>query len=54
MPDERERSKKPYAPPQLTEYGPVAKLTAAKSGKIRDGKSGMTMSEGQPGGGGMG
>jgi hypothetical protein len=38
--------KKPYAKPELTEYGPVTKLTAAKSGTRSDGQSGMQMDQG--------
>jgi hypothetical protein len=33
--------KKAYTAPELTEYGPVTKLTAAKSGARADGQSGM-------------
>jgi hypothetical protein len=31
------QDKKPYARPELVEYGPVAKLTNAKSGNRADG-----------------
>lgn len=30
--------RKPYQPPTLTEYGPVAKLTMGKTGTVSDGK----------------
>lgn len=44
-----ESKKKPYAAPELVEYGSVAKLTEQKLGSRPDGKSGMTMSKGKGG-----
>jgi len=52
MSDEPKDSKQPYAKPELVEYGSVAKLTAAKSGPIKDGNSGMVMEHGSGGRGG--
>jgi len=46
MSDEQSQKKRPYTKPKLIEYGPVAKLTAGKSGPIKDGKSGMIMEQG--------
>jgi hypothetical protein len=38
-----ESHKKPYTPPQLTEYGDVAKLTAAKPASTADGSNSILM-----------